>query len=193
MKKNKDNEIYQNPLVGRYSSEQMLRIFSPQFKFGTWRRLWLALAEGQAALGLPVKENQLRQMRAHLDDIDFTKAARYEKKFRHDVMAHVHTFGDAAPSARPIIHLGATSAFVGDNTDLIQMRSGLELLAGRLLNVIDLLGKFAKRYRKMPTLGYTHFQPAQLTTVGKRATLWCYDFTGDLEEIGHRIETICFR
>ena len=184
---------YVNPLVSRYASDEMLRVFSPQFKFGAWRRLWLALAESQAQLGLAIRKGQLAEMRRHLDDIDFERAARYENKFRHDVMAHVHTFADAAPAARPIIHLGATSAYVGDNTDLIQMRSGLELLRSRLVCVIRLLGKFAKRYRKLPALGYTHFQPAQLTTVGKRATLWCYDFVLDLEELGHRIETMCFR
>jgi len=187
------NEKYENPLVSRYGSDEMLRVFSGQFKFGTWRRLWLALAESQAELGLAINQRQLAQMRRSLDDIDFKGAARYEKKFRHDVMAHVHTFGDAAPAARAIIHLGATSAFVGDNTDLIQMRAGLELVRARLLRVIDLLGKFARRYRKLAALGYTHFQPAQLTTVGKRGTLWCYDFVLDIEEVQHRIETMCFR
>ena len=187
------HDIYENPLVSRYASGQMLKVFSPQFKFSWWRRLWLALAESQKELGLQNKPNQLAQMRKHLDDIDFQRAARYENKFRHDVMAHIYTFGDAAPAARGIIHLGATSAFVGDNTDLIQIRAGLELVRSRLLRVIDLLGRFAKRYRKLPTLGYTHFQPAQLTTVGKRATLWCYDFVTDLEEVQHRLETLCFR
>jgi len=171
----------------------MLEVFSPWYKFSTWRKLWLALAESQAQLGLAVSKRQLAQMRAHTEDIDFKRAARYEKKFRHDVMAHVHTFGDAAPLARPIIHLGATSAFVGDNTDLIQMRAALELVRSRLLRVIDLLAGFARKYRKLATLGYTHYQPAQLTTVGKRATLWCYDFVLDIEEIQHRIETIRFR
>ena len=184
---------YENPLISRYGSDEMLSIFSPQFKFSTWRRLWLALAESQSELGLPITKKQLTAMRRHLDDIDFKKAARYEKKFRHDVMAHVHTFGDAAPEARAIIHLGATSAYVGDNTDLIQMRKALELVRSRLVRVIDRLGKFARRYRKLPTLGYTHFQPAQLTTVGKRATLWDYDFVTDLEEVQHRLETMVFR
>jgi len=193
MKKRTNQDVYENPLISRYSSSEMLKIFSPQFKFSTWRRLWLALAESQAELGLPVTNRQLAQMRRNLDDIDFNRAARYEKKFRHDVMAHVYTFGDAAPLARPIIHLGATSAFVGDNTDLIQMRKGLELVRARLLRIIELLGRFARRYRKLATLGYTHFQPAQLTTAGKRATLWCYDFTLDLEEIHYRIDSICFR
>ncbi len=189
----KNYDKYENPLVSRYGSDEMLTIFSPQFKFSTWRRLWLALAEGQSELGLTITKKQLAAMRRHLDDIDFKKAARYEKKFRHDVMAHVHTFGDAAPDARAIIHLGATSAYVGDNTDLIQMRKALELVRARLVQVIDRLGKFSRRYRKLPTLGYTHFQPAQLTTVGKRATLWGYDFVSDIEEVQHRLETMVFR
>ena len=184
---------YENPLVSRYASSEMLEIFSPQFKFSTWRRLWLALAESQAEMGLDIKVSQLKQMRNNLDNIDFKKAAKYEKKFRHDVMAHVHAFGDVAPKAMPIIHLGATSAFVGDNTDLIQIKVALEAVRARLYRVIELLSKFATKYRKLPTLGYTHFQPAQLTTVGKRATLWCYDFILDIEEVQARIGTITFR
>ena len=184
---------YENPLISRYCSAEMSEIFSPNFKFGTWRRLWLALAESQAELGLPITKAQLKEMRDNLDNIDYNKAAKYEKQFRHDVMAHVHTFGDCAPKAAPIIHLGATSAFVGDNTDLIQMKTALELVRARMYKVVDLMSKFAKKYRKMATLGYTHFQPAQLTTVGKRATLWCYDFVTDMEEVQHRLETIVFR
>jgi len=185
--------IYENPLISRYSSPEMLRIFSPQYKFGAWRRLWLALAESQAELGLHITSRQLAQMRRHLDDIDFARAARYERKFRHDVMAHIHTFADVAPLAKPIIHLGATSAFVGDNTDLIQSRAALELALARLIAVIKPLAAFARRYRRLPTLSYTHFQPAQLSTVGKRAALWCYDFILDLEEVAHRLGTITFR
>jgi len=184
---------YENPLVSRYASSEMLEIFSPQFKFSTWRRLWLALAESQAEMGLDIKASQLKQMRNNLDNIDFKKAAKYEKKFRHDVMAHVHAFGDVAPMAMPIIHLGATSAFVGDNTDLIQIKVALEAVRARLYRVIELLSKFATKYRKLPTLGYTHFQPAQLTTVGKRASLWCYDFILDIDEVQARIGTITFR
>jgi len=191
--KNNKNETYENPLQSRYASTQMLCTFSPQFKFSTWRRLWLALAQAQAQLGLPIAPKQLQQMNQHLEDIDFTKAAKYEKQFRHDVMAHVHTFGDAAPDARPIIHLGATSAFVGDNTDLIQMRQALQLVRARLFRLIDLLGKFARKHRALPTLGYTHFQPAQLTTVGKRASLWCYDFVLDFHEVLHRLDSLTFR
>jgi len=191
--KRTNNHIYENPLISRYASLEMLEVFSPQFKFGTWRRLWLALAESQAELGLDIKPAQLKQMRGNLDNIDFKKAERYEKKFRHDVMAHVHTFGDVAPKAAPLIHLGATSAFVGDNTDLIQIRAALELVRARLYRVVDLLSQFARKYRSLPTLGYTHFQPAQLTTVGKRATLWCYDFVSDLEEVQHRLDSLTFR
>lgn len=184
---------YQNPLVTRYGSSAMSAIFSDQFKILTWRRLWLALAESQAQLKLPIKQNQLNQMRKSLENIDFKRAARYEKKFRHDVMAHIHTFADAAPAARPIIHLGATSAFVVDNTDLIQMRKALELIQRRLYHVIDLLSRFALRRRNLATLGYTHFQPAQLTTVGKRATLWCYDFVMDSHDIHYRLDSLRFR
>lgn len=189
----REKNTYENPLVGRYCSDEMLNIFSPQFKFTTWRRLWLALAQSEAQLGLPISKRQLSQLAAHLDDIDYNRAGRYEKKFRHDVMAHIHTFGDAAPLARPIIHLGATSAFVGDNTDLIQLRAALEHIRSQLITVIDLIAKFSRKHKSLPTLGYTHYQPAQLTTVGKRATLWCYDFVIDLIELQHRIETLCFR
>ena len=184
---------YENPLIARYASNAMGHVFSGQFKFSTWRKLWLALAQSQQALGLGITDRQLSAMAKHLDDIDFVAAGRYEKQFRHDVMAHVHTFGDAAPAARAIIHLGATSAFVGDNTDLIQLREGLLLVRARLMRVILTLAKFAKKYRALPTLGYTHFQPAQLTTVGKRATLWLYDLVMDMDELIHRIDSICFR
>ena len=185
--------IYTSPLVERNASPEMAELFGAQRKFSTWRRLWLELAEAEKQLGLDIKQGQIDQMARHLDDIDFEKAARYEKELRHDVMAHVHTFGDAAPKAAPIIHLGATSCYVTDNTDLILMREGLRLLAGKLAAVIDLLGKFAAEHRALPTLAFTHFQPAQLTTVGKRATLWAYDFALDLEEIEHRIATLLFR
>jgi len=171
----------------------MSELFGAQKKFSTWRRLWLELAKAQKKLGLNITESQIRQMTKRLDDIDFKKAARYEKQFRHDVMAHVYTFGDAAPKAAPIIHLGATSCYVGDNADLLIIREALQLIAGKLAAAIDLLGKFAKKYRSMPTLGFTHYQPAQLTTVGKRATLWCYEFVMDLHEIEHRLETLPFR
>ena len=188
-----DRNQYVQPLVERNASAEMIHFFSPAKKFGTWRRLWLALAESQRELGLKITAKQLRQMREHLDDIDYGYAAKMEKKLRHDVMAHIHTFAKVAPDAGPIIHLGATSAFVGDNTDLIVMREAMELLRARLVNVIDGLGRFARKYRSLPTLGRTHLQPAQLTTVGKRATLWAQDFALDIAEIEARLQRLCFR
>jgi len=184
---------YVSPLVERNASPEMAELFGPQKKFSTWRRLWLELAKAQKKLGLPIKQGQINQMARHLDDINFKKAAVYEKKFRHDVVAHIHTFANVAPKAAPIIHLGATSCFVGDNADLIIMRQALQMTAGKLAAVINLLGKFAKKHHDLPTLGYTHFQPAQLTTVGKRAAMWCYEFVLDLQEIEHRLETLLFR
>jgi len=191
MAKNKD--LYTSPLVERNASREMAELFGAQKKFSTWRRLWLELAKAQKKLGLDIKQGQIRQMARRLDDIDFKKAARYEKLSRHDVMAHVHTFADAAPKAAPIIHLGATSCYVGDNADLIIMREALQLIAAKLAVVIHLLGKFAETHRSLATLGFTHFQPAQLTTVGKRATMWCYEFVMDLQEIEHRLDTLPFR
>jgi adenylosuccinate lyase len=189
----KNTKVYTSPLVERNASREMSELFGADKKFGTWRRLWLELARAQKKLGLDIKQTQISQMAKHLDDIDYAKAARYEKKFRHDVMAHVYTFGEAAPKAAGVIHLGATSCYVGDNADLIIMREGLEIIAWKAASVIDLLGSFAKKYKSMPTLGFTHYQPAQLTTVGKRAALWCYEFAMDLAEIEHRIETLPFR
>ncbi len=177
----------------RNASREMAELFGAQKKFGMWRRLWLELAKAQKTLGLDISQGQIRQMARHLDDIDFKRAARYEKQFRHDVMAHVYTFADAAPKAGPIIHLGATSCYVGDNADLLIMREALQLVAAKLAAVIDLLGKFAKKHRSLATLGFTHYQPAQLTTVGKRATLWCYEFVMDLQEVEHRLDTLPFR
>jgi adenylosuccinate lyase len=193
--------FYDNPLVARYASPEMARLWGPRRKFGTWRRLWVALAEAEQELGLlaadgvtpRIRDEQLAQMRAHLDDIDFAAAERYEKELRHDVMAHIHAFGEAAPLAKEIIHLGATSCYVTDNTDLLLMREGLCLLRDRLVGLIDTLARFADRWRNQPTLGFTHFQPAQPTTVGKRACLWCQDLLLDLEEIEHRLATIRFR
>ncbi len=188
-----NKNLYVSPLVERNASREIAELFGAQKKFSTWRRLWLELAKAQKKLGLNIKQTQIAQMAKHLDDIDFKKSAAYEKKFRHDVVAHIHTFADAAPKAAPIIHLGATSCFVADNTDLILMRQALQITAGKLVSVINLLGKFAKKYRSLPTLGFTHYQPAQLTTVGKRATLWCYEFVMDLQEIEHRFCTLPFR
>ena len=181
---------YESPLASRYASDEMLYLFSPDKKFSTWRKLWIALARAEKALGLAITDEQIAEMEAHVYDIDYEYAAQMEKSLRHDVMAHVHAFGKAAPSAMPIIHLGATSCYVGDNTDIILMREGLELIRASLVNVIALLAAFADRYKDLPTLGFTHFQPAQLTTVGKRASLWLNDFLSDLEEVEHRIGTL---
>ena len=177
------HNIYQNPLIERYSSTEMLEIFSPLNKFSNWRKLWIALAECEKDLGLSITTEQIDELKAHIYDIDFNRAAQIEKEVRHDVMAHVHAYGEQCPNAKGIIHLGATSAYVGDNTDLIVMREGLELLKAKLAILIDKLALFAEETRSIPTLGYTHFQPAQLTTVGKRATLWLMDLVMDYEDI----------
>jgi adenylosuccinate lyase len=176
-----------HPLVARNAGQEMVRIFSPQTKFSTWRRLWLALAEAQKQLGLDIPDEAMAQMREHVEDIDFARAAKLEKELRHDVMAHVHTFGEQCPAAKPFIHLGATSCFVTDNTELLQIRDALRGVGRLLANVIDALGHFADEHRDLPTLGFTHYQPAQLVTVGKRATLWCQDFAMDLDEVERRL------
>ena len=182
-----------SPLAERYASRAMLELWSPAVRHGLWRRLWLALAEAEQELGVAIPEAAITQMREHLDDVDFAAAARYEQRFRHDVMAHVHTFGDAAPAAKAFIHLGATSAFVTDNADLVQMRRGLVLLRDKVADALRSLGAFAREWRHEPCLGYTHLQPAQCTTVGKRATLWMQDLLLDLDDLEHRIETLPFR
>ena len=181
------NDNYTSPLSSRYASKEMQFIFSPDNKFRTWRKLWIVLAETEQELGLPITDEQLAELKAHAEDIDYAAAAAYEKKLRHDVMAHVHTYGDCCPTARGIIHLGATSCYVGDNTDVIIMRDALRLLKTKLLNVISRLADFAEKYRDLPTLGFTHFQPAQPTTVGKRACLWIQDLLLDLAELEHRL------
>ena len=186
-------DTYSHPLGERYASREMQSIFSPAHRYGTWRRLWLALAEAQHDLGLPVPSEALDQMRQTLDDVDLDKAAEYERRFRHDVMAHVHLFGDAAPAAKGVIHLGATSAFVGDNTDLILHREALTLVRDRIVKCVAHLADFAAEHKDFPTLGYTHFQPAQPTTVGKRATLWLQDLMLDIEEVEFRLKTLRFR
>src|SRR5215212_4805435 len=180
------HETWTSPLAGRYASRAMLELWSARTRHGLWRRLWLALAESERELGVNIPAEAIEQMREHLDDIDFDAAAAYERRFRHDVMAHVHAFGDVAPAAKPFIHLGATSAYVTDNADLIMMRRGLDLLRGRALDVIRALAEFAEQWRDQPTLGYTHLQPAQLTTVGKRATLWMQDLVLDVADIDYR-------
>ena len=181
---------YESPLSSRYASGEMQYIFSPDKKFSTWRRLWVALARAEMELGLPVTREQVDELEAHLTDIDYEKAAQWEKKLRHDVMAHVHTYGELCPKAMPIIHLGATSCYVGDNTDVILMREGLELVRDKVVRVLAHLAKFAEEYKSLPTLGFTHFQAAQLVTVGKRASLWMNELLMDLEEIEHRISTL---
>ncbi len=184
------HDRYSSPLSERYASKAMLELWSPRMRHGLWRRLWLALAESEQRLGVPIPDEAIAQMRAHLDDIDFEAVAVYERRFRHDVMAHVHAFGDAAPAAHKFIHLGATSAFVTDNADLILMRRGLRLLQGRVVRTLRVLAAFAREWRSEPTLGYTHIQPAQPTTVGKRATLWMQDLVLDLADLDHRIATL---
>jgi len=187
------DNTYSNPLVTRYASPEMSAVFSDRKKFTTWRRLWCELARAEKALGLPITDEQIKEMESHVDDIDFELAGEYEKRFRHDVMAHIHAFGDRCPNARPIIHLGATSAFVGDNTDIIQMRDALLLIRKKLLGLMNNLRKFALYYRNLPALGFTHFQPAQLTTVGKRAALWLQDFVIDFHDLEHLLSTLRFR
>ena len=186
-------ERYEHPLAGRYASSEMQRIFSPAHRFRTWRRLWIALARAQRDLGVAIPDGAVEAMEDAVDRLDLDRAAEYERRFRHDVMAHVHLFGDAAPAARGVIHLGATSAYVSDNADLVLHREALDLVRHRLVRVVEALAAFAREHRDLPTLGYTHFQPAQPTTVGKRATLWIQDFLMDLEEVEGRMEGLPFR
>lgn len=187
------HDVYESPLNTRYASREMSRIWSDQFKFSTWRRIWVALAESQHELGLPVTKAQVEELRKAVDTVDFDRAEKYERELRHDVMAHVHAYRDQCPGAGGIIHLGATSCEITDNTELIQIREALLVVRRRLVQAIDHLTKFAEKYRDLPCLGMTHLQPAQPTTVGKRATLWCYDLVLDLAELEHRIESLKFR
>lgn len=186
-------ETYESPLAGRYAGAAMKRLWSPLSVARTWRRLWLWLAEAERELGLPIEASQLEAMRRHLADIDLADIRRRESELRHDVMAHLHSFGDLCPEAKPILHWGATSAFVQDNADLVLMRAGLLLVRRGLANALHALAAFAREWRELPTLGYTHFQPAQPTTVGKRATLWIQDLLLDLKDVEHVIETLPFR
>ena len=183
---------YESPLASRYASDRMLRLFSPDTRYQTWRRLWTALARAEHQLGLPISEEQVQELEAHITDIDYNLAAQREREVRHDVMAHVYAYGKAAPSASGIIHLGATSCYVTDNADLILYREGLRYLREELLAVMANLAEFARTYKATPTLGYTHYQPAQLVTVGKRATLWLQDFLFDLEELDFVLEHMKF-
>ena len=188
-----NTSTYESPLSTRYASDEMLRLFSADKKFSTWRRLWVALARGEMELGLPVTAEQVAELEAHLDDINYDSAAQWEKKLRHDVMAHIHAYGEQCPKAMPIIHLGATSCYVGDNTDLILMREGLGLIRDKLVRVLAVLADFSDKYKSLPTLGFTHFQPAQLVTVGKRATLWMNELLMDLDEVEYRIDRLPLR
>lgn len=178
-----DNSIYQNPLISRYASRAMSENFSDDKRFKLWRKLWIALAEAEMELGLNISLSQVDEMKKYADDINFEQAEKYEREVRHDVMAHVHAFGDQAKSAMPIIHLGATSCYVDCNSELIILWDALEIIKTKLVNVIDKLSRFALKYRHLPTLGFTHLQPAQLTTVGKRATLWLQDLTMDYNNL----------
>ena len=183
-------DIYESPLASRYASKEMLRLFSPDKKFTTWRRLWIALARAEMELGLPITQAQIDEMEREKDHIDYDLAARKEKELRHDVMAHIHTYGAVCPSAMPIIHLGATSCYVGDNTDIIIMGEALRLIRDKLVRILAALGKFADEYKALPTLGYTHYQAAQMVTVGKRATLWMNELLMDLEEVEYRLSNL---
>lgn len=185
------NDTYQSPLTSRYASEEMQRIFSNDTKFKTWRKLWIALAEAEKELGLNITDEQINELKANADNINYDVANKREKEVRHDVMAHVYAYGELCPKAKGIIHLGATSCYVGDNTDLIVMNEGLKLIHKKLISLISLLSKFALEYKSLPTLAFTHFQPAQPTTVGKRAALWIMELMLDLEEVEHRIEKTC--
>lgn len=178
-----ESDRFVSPLVERVATDPMIRLWSAQTKFSTWRKCWVALAEAEKELGLPITDEQIAEMRAHIDDIDFEAAKRFERETRHDVMAHIHAYGLVAPKAKPIIHLGATSCYVGDNTDLILMREGLRILLDKAVNVLARLADFARKWKDLPTLGYTHFQPAQVVTVGKRATLWAQDILMDIEDL----------
>eukprot|EP01041_Mallomonas_annulata_P004199 gene4199-8351_t len=186
-------DSYEHPLVSRYASKEMSYLWSPKKKFSTWRVLWLTLAESEKELGLSITDEQVEEMRGHIMDIDFELAEKMEAEFRHDVMAHVHTFGIACPSAKPIIHLGATSCYVGDNTDLIQMKESLMLVRKKLVKLLKIMKVFAEKYKDLPTLGFTHYQPAQLTTVGKRCTLWMQDLALDFAEVDRLINELPFR
>ena len=185
-------DVYESPLSSRYASPYMLHLFSADMRFQTWRRLWTALARAEHELGLPITAGQVAELEAHITDIDYAVAEQREREVRHDVMAHVYAYGKAAPSAAGIIHLGATSCYVTDNADLILYRDGLRYLRGELLGVLANLAAFAREYAAVPTLGYTHYQPAQPVTVGKRAALWMQDFLSDLEELDHILATLKF-
>lgn len=189
---NNNKHQYQSPLVVRYASQDMITLFSSQFKYSTWRKLWVALAQAQQALGLPITKEQIAEMSSHIDDIPFEAATNYENELQNDILAHIKAFGDQCPKAKPIIHLGATSTYISDNTDIIQAREAMQIIRQRLQILLRHLADFAKKYASTPCLGYTHLQPAQLTTVGKRACLWLQDFYIDLEDLEHRLGNLKF-
>lgn len=186
------HDMYSSPLASRYASDYMLHLFSDDSRYQTWRRLWTALARAQCQLGLPITEAQVAELEAHITDIDYDVAAQREREVRHDVMAHIYAYGKAAPSAAGVLHLGATSCYVTDNADLILYRDGLVYLRAQLLTVLNNLAAFAKKYADTPALGYTHYQPAQPVTVGKRAVLWMQDFLADVEELDHVLSALRF-
>ena len=188
-----DTSIYQNPLTTRYASKEMSFIFSDDFKFSTWRKLWVVLAESEMELGLNITKQQVDELKQHIYDINYVEAEKREKETRHDVMSHVYAYGLQCPNAKPIIHLGATSAYVGDNTDVIQMTEGIKLIKTKLINTMNNMAEFSLKYKDLPTLGFTHFQAAQLTTVGKRCTLWLQDFLMDLEELEFQLSRMKLR
>eukprot|EP00553_Chaetoceros_curvisetus_P007165 CAMPEP_0204614312 /NCGR_PEP_ID=MMETSP0717-20131115/2057_1 /ASSEMBLY_ACC=CAM_ASM_000666 /TAXON_ID=230516 /ORGANISM="Chaetoceros curvisetus" /LENGTH=499 /DNA_ID=CAMNT_0051626943 /DNA_START=12 /DNA_END=1511 /DNA_ORIENTATION=+ len=188
-----DQQVYEHPLMKRYATKEMSFVWSPAMKFTTWRKLWISLATAEQELGIEISDEQLAQMREQLYNVDFEFAAKKEREFRHDVMGHVHAFGEVAPEAMPIIHLGATSCYVGDNTDIIQIKEAMLLIKRKLVQTIDILKKFAVNHRALPTLGFTHYQPAQLTTVGKRCTLWMQDLLLDLNKVEQEIKDLPMR
>ncbi|MEM7234570.1 MAG: adenylosuccinate lyase [Planctomycetota bacterium] len=190
---NRPNDVYQNPLVERYASREMLQVFSADERYRTWRRLWIALAESERELGLDVSAEQIDELKAHVDDIDYERVAQIESELRHDVMAHITAYGEKCPNARPIIHLGATSCFVTDNADLVLMRQALDIIRGRLAELLSAMRDFSDEHKDLPVLSYTHFQPAQLSTVGKRAAIWAQDFLLDIQEVDQRLEQMRFR
>ena len=183
-------DVYENPLCTRYASDEMKKIFSADTKFSTWRKLWVALAESEKELGINITDEQIKELKDNIYNIDYDKAKKYESEVRHDVMAHVKTYGDCCPNAAGIIHLGATSCYVGDNTDIILMRSGLEQIKKLLVSCIKAVAHFAEEHKSLPTLAYTHFQAAQPTTMGKRATLWLQDLVSDLDKLEYTISQL---
>ena len=187
------NESYVSPLSERYAGKEMQFIFSPEKKFTTWRKLWIALAECEKELGLNITDEQIAELKLHAEDINYDVAKEKERELRHDVMAHIHAYGEQCPKAKGIIHLGATSCFVGDNTDIILMREGLKLIRKKLISTISILADFAMEHKDLPTLGYTHFQAAQPTTVGKRASTWIYDLVLDLHQLEFALSMLKLR